>query len=146
MKRRESGHAIIELAFSAAVMLACIAGTFQFGYTFFVYNQLLTAVGDGGRYAATRPFEPQDAEKSKQAIRNLVVYGEPQPEPGARPVVTGLAPENVDVDWKLDAGVPSAVAISIRGFSIDAIFARFLFDGRPNVEFPYVASAARSEK
>ena len=55
---RQSGHAMIELAVSAAVMVTCIAGTFQFGYTFYVYNQLVTAVGNGGRYAAVRPWQP----------------------------------------------------------------------------------------
>ncbi len=54
MKRRDSGHAMIELAFSAMLMMACLGGTFEFGYTFYVYNQLVTAIGNGGRYAATR--------------------------------------------------------------------------------------------
>lgn len=143
MRKRESGHAMIELAVSAAVMITCIAGTFQFGYTFFVYNQLVTAVGNGARYAATRPYQPQDAEKTNQAIRNLVVFGDPQAEAGARPVVAGFAPENVNIDWTIESGVPSAVAISIRNFTIDAVFAKFTFNGRPGVEFPFVGNRAR---
>lgn len=144
---RERGHAMIELAFSAAVMVACIAGTFQFGYTFFVYNQLVTAVGNGARYAATRAYQPQDAENINQEIRNLVVFGEPRPDPGARPVVSGFAPENVDVEWSLDSGAPSAVVVSIHNFSIDAVFAKFTFNGRPGVEFPYVAQPpAKAQK
>ncbi len=143
---RRSGHALIELAFSAAVMIACIAGTFQFGYTFFVYNQLVTAVANGARYAATQPFESQDAEKTNAAIRNLVVFGEPQPGEDARPIVAGFAPENVAVNWTIDRGAPSAVAISIRNFSIDAVFAKFTFDGRPGVEFPYVAETESAKK
>ncbi len=52
MRNRQSGHAIIELALSAGVMVAFLGGTFEFGYTFYVYNQLVSAVGNGGRYAA----------------------------------------------------------------------------------------------
>ena len=44
-KRRDRGHAMLELAISASVMVTCLVGTFQFGYTFYVYNQLVTAVG-----------------------------------------------------------------------------------------------------
>jgi Flp pilus assembly protein TadG len=142
MKRRQSGHAMIELAVSAAVMVTCIAGTFQFGYTFYVYNQLVTAVGNGGRYAAVTPQQP-DVEKTNQAIRNMVVFGDPQPAPGAQPVVTGLTPEAVDVNWTVESGAPTAVSISVRDFSIDAVFAKFTFHNRPGVEFPYVGQPAK---
>ncbi len=143
MKRRlQSGHAMIELAVSAAVMVTCIAGTFQFGYTFYVYNQLVTAVGNGGRYAAVRPWQP-DVEKTNQAIRNLVAYGDPQPAPGARPVVNGLKPELIDVNWTMQSGKPEAVSIAIRDFSIDAVFSKFNFHNRPGVEFPYVGQPAK---
>jgi len=141
MRKRESGHAMIELAASAAVMLACIAGTFEFGYTFFVYNQLVTAVGNGAKYAATRPWSARDTEKTNTAIRNLIVFGEPEPAAGAQPVVAGFTPENVDINWTVEAGKPQAVAITIRNFTVNAVFAKFTFSGRPGVEFPYVGSA-----
>jgi Flp pilus assembly protein TadG len=141
--KSQSGHAMIELAVSAAVMVTCIAGTFQFGYTFYVYNQLVTAVGNGGRYAAVCTYTAQEIDKRNQAIRNMVVYGDPQPAPDARPVVNGLTPDLVDVNWTVESGAPSAVSIAIRDFSIDAVFSKFTFHNRPGVEFPYVG---RSEK
>jgi Flp pilus assembly protein TadG len=141
MKNRQSGHAMIELAASAAVMVTCIAGTFQFGYTFYVYNQLVTAVGNGARYAATRPYNPADADKTNQSIRNLVVFGDPQPALEAQPVVAGLTPQNVNIDWTMESNAPSAVSISIHEFALDAVFAKFVFNGRPGVEFPYVGGA-----
>ena len=104
---------MIELAVSAAVMVTCIAGTFQFGYTFYVYNQLVTAVGNGGRYAAVCTYTAQDVDKRNQSIRNMVVYGDPQPAPDARPVVNGLTPDLVDVNWTVESGAPSAVSIAI---------------------------------
>src|SRR5580698_10976344 len=101
-RRNQSGHAMIELAVCAAVMVSCLAGTFQFGYTFYVYNQLVSAVGNGGRYAAMRTYRAaatKDVDKGAQAIRNMVVYGDPVPGLGASPVLQGLKPEDVDVHW-----------------------------------------------
>jgi hypothetical protein len=130
-------------------MTAFLAGTFQFGFTFYVYNQLVTAIGNGGRYAAMRTYRgatPQDLEKAKAAIQNFVVYGDTQPTPDAVPVARDLKPEQVDVRWVLDAsGAPSAVDVSIGSYTVDAVFKTFTFTGRPGVEFPYVGRYAPSE-
>jgi len=145
MRRCESGHAMIELAFSATVMVACLAGTFQFGYTFYVYNQLVTAVGNGGRYAATRTVRAE-VDKAEIAIRNMVVYGDPQPATEAQPAVAGLTPQQVEVRWvKDESGALSAVGVSIREFPVNAMFRTFTFSGRPGVEFPYVGKYAPEE-
>jgi Flp pilus assembly protein TadG len=145
MKPRERGHAMLELAVSAGVMLTCLAGTFQFGYTFYVYNGLVTAVGNGGRYAATRTYHggsEQEIERDNRAIRNMVVYGDPEPGIDTAPVIAKLKPEQVEVRWIMDdknaSSVPTAVNVSIREYSVDAVFKTFTFTGRPGVEFPYV--------
>ncbi len=145
MKTRERGHAMIELAFSATVMVACLAGTFQFGYTFYIYNQLVTAVGNGGRYAATRTLR-SDEQKFEDAVRNMVVYGDAKPLADARPAVAGLTPDRVDVHIvKNESGAPAAVSVSIREFPVDAVFTTFTFSGRPGVEFPFVGRVAPGE-
>lgn len=145
----ERGHAMLELAVSSAVMISCLTGTFQFGYTFYVYNQLVTAVGNGGRYAAMRTYRAasaRDREKGAQAIRNMVVYGDAQPAPGAQPIAANLTPEQVDVHWVTDGkSAPTAVDVSIRQYKVDAVFTSFIFSGRPGVEFPYVGRYAPSE-
>jgi len=147
--KRERGHAMLELAVSAAVMVSCLAGTFQFGYTFYVYNQLVTAVGNGGRYAAMRTYRaasPDDVEKGRAAIRNMVVYGDAVPPQGAQPAVAHLTPGQVDVEWtKNSAGAPEFVKVSIREFAVDAVFKKFTFTGRPGVKFPFVGKYAPSE-
>ena len=150
MKRHGArGHAMLELALSAGVMVTCLAGTFQFGYTFYVYNQLVTAVGNGARYAAQRTYRAaskQDVELGNQAIRNMVVFGDAQPTAEMSPVTLGLKPENVDVHWILNGdGKPSAVDVTVRGYTVDAVFRSFNLDGRPSVEFPYVGRYAPSE-
>jgi Flp pilus assembly protein TadG len=138
---RERGHAMLELAISAGVMISCLVGTFQFGYTFYTYNQLVTAVGNGARYASQRSYRggSDDLEQTNAAIRNMVAYGDAQPAPDAAPVVPKLTPAAVDVRWELAGdGTPLNVNVAIKGYTTDAIFRSFTFDGRPSVQFPYV--------
>ena len=141
----ERGHAMLELAISAGVMVSCLVGTFQFGYTFYTYNQLVTAVGNGARYAAQRTDRAgsEDIERGNAAIRNMVVYGDAQPAPDATPVVPKLTPSEVEVRWELAGdGTPLNVNVAIKGYTTDAIFRSFTFDGRPSVQFPYVGKSA----
>ena len=148
-RKLQAGHAMVELAFAAMVMASCLGGTMEFGYTFLVYDQLVTAVGNGGRYAAMRSYSAataQDVEKGKDAIRNIVVYGNSQPGEGSAPLVVGLKPENVEVSWVMDEkGSPAAVDVSIKNFQVHAMFGAFTFTGRPSVEFPYVGRYAAGE-
>jgi Flp pilus assembly protein TadG len=146
---REKGHAMLELAISAGVMVSCLVGTFQFGYTFYTYNQLVTAVGNGARYAAQRTYRSgsEDVERGNAAIRNMVVYGDAQPAPEAAPVVPKLTPAEVEVRWDLAGdGTPLNVNVAIKGYTTDAIFRSFTFDGRPSVQFPYVGKYAAGER
>lgn len=149
-KQNQRGHAMIELAMSAGVMVACLAGTVQFGYTFYIYNQLVTAVGNGGRYAAMRTYRssaPRDIEKGQAAIRNMVAYGDSRPAPNAPPQVVNLKPEHVQVEWVMDeSGTrPAAVSISIVNYTVDAAFGMFRFTGKPSVEYPFVGRFAPGE-
>jgi Flp pilus assembly protein TadG len=141
---------MLELAVAAGVMVSCLGGAFQFGYTFYVYNQLVTAVGNGARYAAQRSYRAassQDVERGNAAIRNLVVYGDSQAAPDAAPVVRGLKPEQVEVRWTLARdGAPTAVDVAVRNYTVDAVFRSFTFDRRPSVEFPYVGRYAPGER
>jgi len=140
---------MIELAVSAAVMVSCVAGTVQFGYTFYIYNELVTAVGNGGRYAAMRTYRASgqsDIDKGKVAIRNMVAFGDSRPAPDASPQVANLKPEQVRVDWVMDeSGKPAAVSVSIVDYTVDAAFGIFRFTGKPAVEYPFVGRFAPSE-
>jgi Flp pilus assembly protein TadG len=149
-KQNQRGHAMIELAVSAGVMVACLAGTVQFGYTFYIYNELVTAVGNGGRYAAMRTYRaaaPSDIEKGNAAIRNMVVYGDSRPAPNALPQVANLKPEQVQVEWVMDdSGTqPAAVNVTIAEYAVDAAFGMFRFTGKPAVEYPFVGRFAPAE-
>ena len=143
--KRQRGHAMLELAISAGVMVSCLVGTFQFGYTFYTYNQLVTAVGNGARYAAQHTYRTSSdgLDRDNAAIRNMVVYGDAQPAPDAAPVVPKLTPAEVEVRWDLAGdGAPLSVNGAIKGYTTDAIFRSFTFNGRPAVQFPYVGNYA----
>ena len=149
-RQNQRGHAMIELALSAGVMVASLAGTIQFGYTFYIYNELVTAVGNGGRYAAMRTFRAagsRDIEKGKAAIRNMVAYGDSRPAPDALPQAANLKPEQVQVDWVMDesGARPVAINVSIVDYTVDAAFGMFRFTGKPAVEYPFVGRFAPSE-
>ncbi|HEY2845362.1 MAG TPA: TadE family protein [Bryobacteraceae bacterium] len=146
----QRGHAMLELAISAAVMVSCLGGTVQFGYTFYLYNELVSAVGNGGRYAAMRTYRDasqSDLEKGKTAIRNMVVYGDARPAPDAVAQVANLRPEQIKVDWVMDESGqrPAYVDVSIGDYTVDAVFGIFRFIGRPAVEYPFVGRFAPGE-
>jgi len=140
---------MLELAISAAVMVSCLAGTVQFGYTFYIYNELVTAVGNGGRYAAMRTYRastPRDIEQGKAAIRNMVVYGDARPALNTPRQVVHLRPEQVQVDWVMDeSGGPATVSVAISDYTVDAVFGMVHFTGRPAVEYPFVGRFAPRE-
>src|SRR5215212_7214133 len=123
-RNSKRGSAMIEFALSAAVLIPCLAGTFQFGYGLYSYNRLQSAVDGGGRYAALRTYRAlagaTDTDKVKLAIKNVVVYGTPSPTDSATPMVSGLGTGNVDVTY--DAAVPSTVKVSISSFTVNTIF------------------------
>jgi len=76
---------------------------------------------------------------TQNTVQNVVVYGSPTPAAGASPVVRGLANSNVNVNFNPDAnGVPTNVTVSATGFSVDAVFTTFTFNGKPMASVPYL--------
>ena len=53
------GNAMLEFALATGILLPAFVGTFQFGYTFYVYNNLDTAVRGGARYASMQSTQRQ---------------------------------------------------------------------------------------
>ncbi len=144
---------MIELALCAGIMVTCLSGIFQFGYSFYIYDQLVSAVGNGARYAASRTYRsatPADLDKGTAAIRNMVAYGNSRPAPDAAPVTPNLKPENVQVTWVKGeggaaSGAPAAVEVTIVHYSVGAVFSSFSLDHRPLAQFPYIGRYAPAE-
>ena len=136
-RKRERGSALIELAGSLILLLTLLTGIFQAGYMFYTYENLMHAVRAGARYASRGRSSSSSNAEFVKSVRNLVVYGDPRAA-DAKPIVPGLEPNQIDV-----AIEASSATVSVRGFVIDALFAKVRLDGRPTVTFPLAAGADR---
>ena len=139
LQRRDSGNAMIEFALSFALLFPTLAGCYQFGYAFFVYNQMQSAVRSGARYASLRTYNSSTATPSASyvaAVRNTVVYG--NPAGGTAPVVPGLTPENVVVSAVFVNGVPREITVGYQNFRADAVLKLIDFNQKPYVTIPYL--------
>ena len=142
---RERGNALIEFALSFFLIFAVFSGIFQFAYSFYVYNTLVVAVRQGARYASIKPYDSTSTTPTsgfENAVRNMVVYGDPNPPGGTRPAVPGLLASNVALTVTGGGAgtltVPTQMTVSITGFSVDAVFGTWNLSGKPNASFPYM--------
>ncbi|HOK45974.1 MAG TPA: pilus assembly protein [Bryobacteraceae bacterium] len=137
-RKARSGSAIIEMTIAVPLLVSLFLGCFQFGYAFYLYNELTQAVRAGGRYASVRHYlsltETPTADYIN-AVRNMVVYG--HPEGGTVPVVRGLRPEHVTVQMMFEKNIPARVRVSIDNFSI-GVFWDVVLRGKPWAEFVYL--------
>jgi Flp pilus assembly protein TadG len=142
-RRAEQGNAMIEFALSFSLLFAVFTGVFQFGYAFYVYNSLESAVRSGVRYASLRTYDSATATPSSTyltAVRNMVVYGDPA---GAgQSVARGLIPANVTVTITMTNNVPELVAVGITNFTIDGVMKSFTLTNKPRATFPYMGRFA----
>jgi len=134
----ERGNAMLEFAIGATTLVSIFAGTFQFGYTFYQYNLLKNAVENGATYAALKTYNSATSTPSstfRTAVQNIVVYGDPAG--GSSPIVSGLAPGNVNLNVTFTNGVPTAMNVSISSYTIHAVFGNTTFTNKPSVTYSY---------
>jgi len=150
------GNAMVEFALASVILFPIFIGTFQFGYSFYIYNLLTTQIRAGARYASMRTFNCGDNKsiaKFKTAVQNMVVYGNPVPGASDPVIVSGLTVSQIDVEIKASDGttdadsshVPFTVTVatsSVTPFTIDAVFKTFSFSGHPILQFPYTGQFA----
>ena len=48
-RKRERGNAVLEFAIGWSVLWAIFGGVYQYGYSFYVYNRLMTAVSNAAQ-------------------------------------------------------------------------------------------------
>lgn len=127
-KKAQSGSVMLEFALSALLLTSVFTGTFQFGYTLYVYNKLETAIIAGTRYASRRDLTSDTTEvpaSFSNAVKNMTVYGSPSPGDSPTAVAPGLTTANVEVQaaFTNGAGVrPNSVTVRIINYQVNAVF------------------------
>ena len=130
---------MIEFAVCFLVLFPMFTGAFQFGYTFFMLNNLETAVRGGARYASLRKLSNAGDATVPTAfsddVKNMVVYG--NPSGGSSPIVPNLATSNVNLTIEFANGVPSTITVSVSGYTINSVFGSMACNGKPTLTYPY---------
>ena len=137
-RRKSGGNALIEFALAFGFLFPVLTGTFQFGYAFFVYNELQTAVREGARYAAFKTYDSGSSTPSAAfttSVQNAVVYG--NPAGGTTPIVPNLTTNNVNLTVTWTNGMPTQMVVSIQNYTIDAFLRTFTIN-KPSASFNYV--------
>lgn len=141
-RARQRGAALVEFALCWTLMWMLFAGIYQFGYAFYVYNQLMTAVANASQVGSKMPFDMTDGGSTAiSQLKNYVVYGDATG--GTTPIAPGLSTSNVSVSFATDAsGVPHDVTVKIQNYSINAIFTNFSMNGKPRATAIYLGTIA----
>jgi Flp pilus assembly protein TadG len=138
LARDRAGNIMIEFALGSGILVMAFVGTFQFGYTFLQYNNLENAVARGARYASLIPYDSTSTFPTSTfstAVKNMVVYG--TPTAGTSPALPGLTTTNVNLTVTFTNAVPSAMTISISGYSINSIVATSTLTNKPKITYAY---------
>lgn len=130
---------MIEFALSFGLLFTVFGGVFQFGYAFYVYNTLESAVRSGARYASLRTYDSVTEIPSAAyltAVQNMVVYG--NPAGGGQSVARDLTPANVLVTVPMPHNVPALVVVEITDYKINGVLRSFKLTSKPKATFPYM--------
>jgi Flp pilus assembly protein TadG len=136
------GNAMIEFALSAAVLIPAFTGVFQFGYSLYMYNELVGAVRTGIRYASVAKISKNPADTTLPsayvtAVQNMVVYG--STTAGQQSAVPNLSANQVSVTGTYDvSGVPTSVTVGVSSYTVDTVFKTFTFTGKPTFTMPFM--------
>ena len=137
-RKRQKGNALIEFALAFVLLLPLFYGTFQFGLAFFYYNQLVSAVRAGARYASLRTYDSNSTSPSqfyRMSVENMTVCGETAGCLSS--TVPGLKTQHIKVQMTFANGVPAFVTVSIFNFPLNVVLRTFKLS-RPAAVFPYL--------
>jgi Flp pilus assembly protein TadG len=135
-RKRERGTALIEFALGWSILWAIFAGVYQYGYAFYVYNRLMTAVTNAAELGSKISYDTGNAAAFTSTLQNMVLYADETA--GTSPIVSGLTASNVNVSVTLDAqGIPRDLTITISNYTIDGIFNKITLNGKPRATTMY---------
>jgi Flp pilus assembly protein TadG len=134
--KSERGNALLEFALGWSILWALFAGIYQFGYSFYVYNTVLTSVADAAELGSKMTYDTANPSTFTTALQNMVVYG--NTTAGTTSIVPGLSTSNVTVAVNPAGGMPTDITITINSFTINALFTNFTFNGKPRATAIYM--------
>jgi len=141
-KKSERGNAMLEFAIGWALLWALFVGVYQFGYSFYVYNVVMTSVANAAELGSKMTYDTSNTAQFSTALKNMVVYGDTTA--GTNPLVPGLSTSNVNVSINPEDSMPTDITITINNFTIDAFFTKFTFNGKPRATTIYMGHIACS--
>ncbi len=129
---------MVEFGLAFPLLFLLLIGMFQFGYGFFLYNELQASVRSATRYAAQFDFDSSTGGATFQSnVQNMLVYG--TPSGGSTPVVPNLSTSAVSVTWVADgAGIPQTVTVKISSYTFSALGTSFTLTNKPQATFIFL--------
>ena len=142
INRDRKGNAVVEFAIGFGLLLTTFSGVYQFGYAFYVYNLMESAVREGARYGSLADYDGGSWGGTvwSSRVKNMVVYGTISPGASDIALAPGLTTSKVTVNPQLDAkGVPTRIKVKIDNFTIpNTLFASYTLNGKPQCQFDYM--------
>ena len=145
------GNALVEFALASAILIPMFFGAFQFGYTFYVYNLLCSQIRAAARYGSIRAFYAADSSTYQTAVKNVVLYG--NPDGSGTLIEPGMTIANVQVLLLGANGIAASAtnvpttltvrtASGANAYQVDAVVTKFTFTGKPFLTIPYTGQFA----
>jgi Flp pilus assembly protein TadG len=127
-RSEERGSTLIEFAVVSSVFFLMLIAICAGASLYFTHNALVEATRRGARYAATQPADvqcgkvtsgPSNCSACLTRIRNYAVYGNSGGT--GSPLVNGLQPSNILVEYSAFGVGMGSVSVSITGFTYDFV-------------------------
>jgi Flp pilus assembly protein TadG len=139
------GNAMVEFALCATLLTTMFTGVFRFGYDMYVYNELVSGVREGARYASLAKVSNDGSSCTTPstyatAVQNMVVYG--TTTTGTQAIAPNLDTGAVSVVVNCSgsgsaAAVPTSVTVNVSSYTVDAVVASWTVTGKPAMTMPY---------
>ncbi len=135
-RKKQRGNALLEFALGWSVLWLLFSGLYEFGYGFYVYNRLMTAVSNAVELGSKISSDTADTAAYTKTLQKMVLYADETA--GTSPIVSGLTSGNVSVSVTTDANsIPHDLTITITGYSINAFFNTITLNGKPRATAKY---------
>jgi|APLak6261659701_1056019.scaffolds.fasta_scaffold19590_1 Flp pilus assembly protein TadG len=108
LKKKQQGAETLEFIVVFPLFMLLLMTVFDFSYTLYVWNALSEATRRGARMAIVCP------SGNTAPAKNVAVFDTIDGKLGTSPVVKGLTPADITINYYNDAGVIEAVPMNIK--------------------------------